>query len=224
MFFSALPVRRWTAAVRMLPHAAADSAPPTAGGPESGPQRQTLLPTAMNWEALADQGGPRESATRPPAQWPKVTSGQALRCISLKAKRAQGVGGPLNHDKVAPTQGPMQQGATIETGPTPTNATILGPHQVVHRQAFTTKEHGPCIDDVTANENGPMSILTSGPRLHSAKGGTSESEDFSPSKGAARGSGSTGSGSRADFPIIRTEGAVRESMIQDTTARLWHVS
>ena len=51
-----------------------------------------------------------------------------------------------------------------------------------------------------------MSILTSGLRVYSAKGCPSETEGIGPSKGAARGSGSTESCSRTDFPIIRTEG------------------
>ena len=78
--------------------------------------------------------------------------------MSLKAKMAQGVGGPLNHGKGAPTQGLMQQGATIDKGPTPANATILGPHQALRRQIITTKEQRPSIRDMTTKEDGPMSI------------------------------------------------------------------
>ena len=67
-------------------------------------------------------------------------------------------------------------------------------------------EHEPGFKGLTEKENEPMSTLTSGLRLYADSGRAARAEDSGSSEGAARGSGSTESGLRTDFPLIRTEG------------------
>ena len=165
--------------------------------------------------------------------WPKVTSWQALQSIALKANVVQGTRGPFSHVKDVPPQGMGRHGAVIEKGTTPMTANLglqhadlrqgpstkvdkknvnepmsiwtFGLHEVatVHDQSAT---RGLSFKDDRKKVDEPMSTSTSGLQWESAEDYTSEIDDRGSPKGAARGTGSTVSDSRTDFPIIRAEG------------------
>ena len=143
----------------------------------------------------------------------------------MKAKVTQGGRGPLCGSKESPAQRLAQHGASCE-GPTPAKTARQGQQQGQARsqQGSTVSKNRPMshltsgprwhsdgehlsgVMGITGNENEPMSPLTSGVRLYSDKGHASGAEGTGSSGGAARGSGSTEEGSRADFPLNWTEG------------------
>ena len=125
--------RRWTAAVRMLLHALTDSAPPTASGPESGPQQQALLPTGNErGVTFGLKKGHATGATRPPPPWPKRTSWHALRSSSLKqcGRRASGTRSTTGRVR---RFGAEAAGDNNQQRADARQSAIRGPHQALRR-------------------------------------------------------------------------------------------
>ena len=228
MFSSGLPLRRWTAALRMRPLDSSESGPPTAGGTTGGPQpRAGAPPATQQGDACKVKGGHATNAAGQRSSWPKVTSWQALQSIALKAKTVQGTGGPTNRGKDGPPQGQLPQGAANEKGPTPAKTASLGwqladamhgsrindsKRKVQEPMSTWTSErqwgsaaHGRGINVDEKNLNEPKSTLTSGPQWKPAEYCPAEDDERGSLKGSAQGSGSTASDTRFDFPIIRAE-------------------